>query len=195
MAFPFDSLCALALWGAAMWNWRTARSFRVSARITLRFAAVLLAAQAASLVMPAPALAFNVALIAGSVAGTALALGYSSPRGTPPWLCGLALVLALAAGLTASLAAVPLVGFGCEAGAAAYIFAASLWRFREYAGSAATMAGSFALFLSGLALMGGGAAQAMLLFASALSLVVRALEKPVANADARIELSVGRKRA
>jgi hypothetical protein len=196
MAFSFDSLCALVLWLTAIWAWWMARPLRAPARVPLRFAAALLSAQAVSLMIPAPGLAFNVALIAGSVAGTALALGYCFPRSAPPWLSGSLLTLALAFGLMASLAAMPILAVGGIAAAAACILAANFTRLHQGAGAALiAMLGASALFLSGPALMDGAVAQAMLLAGSALGLVTRASEKPVADANARVEFPVGGKRA
>src|ERR1700721_1447078 len=146
MAFSFDSLSfdllgALVLLAVSIWSWRMARGLRAQARIPLRFAAVLLAAFAASLTVPAPGLAFNVILLTAGVAGVALALAFCFRHGAPQWL------------------------------------------------SAA------ALLLGSLAMLDGGLAQVALFFAAALGLVTRALQKPVEDSDARIELLVGGKRA
>ena len=59
----------------------------------------------------------------------------------------------------------------------------------------AAMLGAAALLLGSLAMMDGGLAQAALFFAAALGLMTRALQKPVEDPDARIELLVGGKRA
>ena len=178
-----------------------ARGMRAQARIPLRFAAVLLAAFAASLAVPAPGLAFNVLLLTACVAAVALALAFcfrptSAMKGAPQWLSTTGLAVALATGLIASLAAMPLLAFAGVAAAGAYILSAcpSLARDNLRAGLGA-MLGAAALLLGSLAMLDGGLAQAALFFAAALGLVTRALQKPVENPDARIELLVGAKRA
>jgi hypothetical protein len=200
MAFSFDSfsldlLAALVLMAASIWSWRMARELRAGARVPLRFAAVLLAAFAASLTVPAPGLAFNVMLLTVCVASVALALAVcsiASVNGAPQWLSALALVMAVAAGLIASLAAMPLLAFAGVAGAAAYILSACPSRARDnFRAGAAAILGAMAIVLGGLAMMDGGLAQAALFFAAALTLVARALQKPVEHPDARIELLIG----
>ncbi len=173
-----------------------AQGLRVPIRVHLRFAAVLLAALAVSLPVPAPGLALNVAFLAASGAGAALALAFCFPLGAPAWLSGAALASAFAAGLSASLAAMPVLALACQAMAAAYILVTSLSRIRENraAGIGAAL-GAASLFLGGLAVMAGAPLQAALFFASAQGLVTRALQKPVEDADARVELLVGGKRA
>ena len=173
-----------------------ARELRARARIPLRFAAVLLAAFAASLTVPAPGLAFNVMLLTAGVAGIALALASCFRQGAPQWLSATALAAAFATGLIASLAAMPLLGFAAVAAAGVYILAACPSRARDnLRGGLAAMLGAAALLLGSLAMMDGGLAQAALFFAAALGLVTRALQKPVEDPDARIELLVGGKRA
>lgn len=178
-----------------------AGGLRASSRVPLRFAAVLLAAFAASLLVPAPGLAFNVMLLTACVAGVALALAFcvsptSAMKGAPQWLSATALATAFAAGLIASLAAMPLLAFATVAAAAAYILWASLSRARDnrHAGIAA-MLGALSLLLGGLAMLDGGLAQAALFYAATLGLVTRALQKAVEEPDARIKLLVGGKRA
>ncbi|HKD47277.1 MAG TPA: hypothetical protein VKB67_06295 [Rhizomicrobium sp.] len=97
MAFSFDSLCGLLLLAVTMCGWRKARGFRVGTRVHLRFAAVLLAALSASLMVPAAALALNVALLISGVASAALALG-SADRAAH-WLSATVPTIAFAAGL------------------------------------------------------------------------------------------------
>ena len=173
-----------------------ARRLRAQARIPLRFAAVLLAAFAASLTVPAPGLAFNVMLLTAGVAGIALALASCFRQGAPQWLSATALAVAFATGLTASLAAMPLLAFAPVAAAGAYILSVCPSRVRDnLRGGLAALLGAAALFLGSLAMMDGGLAQAALFFAAALGLVTRALQKPVEDPDARIELLVGGKRA
>ena len=94
-----------------------ARGMRAQARIPLRFAAVLLAAFAASLTVPAPGLAFNVMLLTACVASVALALAFCFRQGAPQWLSATALAAAFATGLVASLAAMPLLAFAAVAAA------------------------------------------------------------------------------
>ena len=173
-----------------------ARGLRAQARIPLRFAAVLLAAFAASLMVPAPGLAFNVMLLTACVAAVALALAFCFRQGAPQWLSATALAAAFATGLIASLAAMPLLTFAGVAAAGAYILSACPSRARDnLRGGLAAMLGAAALLLGSLAMLDGGLAQAALFFAAALGLVTRALQKPVEDPDARIELLVGGKRA
>lgn len=173
-----------------------ARDLRANVRVHLRFAAVLLAALAASLLLPAPDLALNVALFAASGASGALVLTFCFRRGAPSWLSATILVLAFAAGLVASLAARPALALACQGIAAAYILVMGVSRVRDDPTSGiAALLGAVSLVLGGLATMDGAPAQAGLFFAAALALVARALQKPVADADAGVELLVGGKRA
>jgi hypothetical protein len=201
MAFSFDSLSfdllgALVLLAVSIWSWRMAQGLRAQARIPLRFAAVLLAAFAASLAVPAPGLAFNVMLLTACVAAVALALAFCFRQGAPQWLSATALAVAFATGLIASLAAMPLLAFAGVAAAGAYILSACPSRARDNlrAGLGA-MLGAAAMLLGSLAMLDGGLAQVALFFAAVLGLVTRALQKPVEDPDARIELLVGGKRA
>jgi hypothetical protein len=201
MAFSYDSLsmeslAAAVLLAVTIWSWRMARELRARNRVHLRFAAVLLAALAAALVVPSPGLAFNVMLLAASVAGVALALAFSFRQGAPPWLSAAALMAAFASGLIASLAAMPLLALVAIMAAAAFILSACPGRAKENprCGIAAIF-GAVSLILGGMAMMGGGLVEAALFFASALGLVAGALQKPVAGADARVKLLVGGKRA
>jgi hypothetical protein len=201
MAFSFDSLSfdflgGLVLLAVSIWSWWMARGMRAQARIPLRFAAVLLAAFAASLAVPAPGLAFNVMLLTAGVAGVALALAFCFRQGAPQWLSATALAAAFATGLIASLAAMPLLAFAAVAAAGVYILSACPSRARDnLRGGLAAMLGAAALLLGSLAMLDGGLAQVALFFAAALGLVARALQKPVEDPDARIELLVGGKRA
>jgi hypothetical protein len=201
MAFSFDSLSfdllsALVLLAVSIWSWRMARELRAQSRIPLRFAAVLLAAFAASLTVPAPGLAFNVILLTAGVAGVALALAFCFRHGAPQWLSATALAVAFVTGLIASLAAMPLLAFAGVATAGAYILSACPSRARDNLRvGLGAMLGAAALLLGSLAMLDGGLAQVALFFAAALGLVTRALQKPVEDSDARIELLVGGKRA
>jgi hypothetical protein len=205
MAFSFDSLffdslafallAALVLMAASIWSWCMARELRAGSRVPLRFAAVLLAAFAASLTVPAPGLAFNVMLLTACVASVALALAFcptASVNGAPQWLSAVALAMAVAAGLIASLAAMPLLAFAGVAGAGVYILSACPSRARDnLPAGAGALLGAITIALGGLAMLAGGLAQAALFFAAALALVARALQKPVEHPHARIELLVG----
>jgi hypothetical protein len=201
MAFSLDSLSfdllgALVLLAVSIWSWRMARGLRAQARIPLRFAAVLLAAFAASLTVPVPGLAFNVMLLTAGVACVALVLAFCFRQGAPQWLSATVLGGAFAAGLAASLAATPLLAFAAVAAAGAYILSACPSRARDNLRAGLTaMLGGMSLLLGSLAMLDGGLAQAALFFAAALGLVTRALQKPVEDPDARIELLVGGKRA
>ncbi|HEV7959389.1 MAG TPA: hypothetical protein VGP01_00040 [Rhizomicrobium sp.] len=197
MAFSFDSLCALLLLAVTMASWRMARGLRAGVRVHLRFAAVLLAALAAALLVPAPGLGFTVALLTASLGAAALALALSFPRRAPPiWLSSVALAAALAVSLFAALAATPLPALACQAVAAAAILAAGLSRVAENPRwGLLVAAGAVALFFGGMTLMADGLDQAALFFAASLGLLTRASQKPVADSDARVELLVGGKRA
>jgi len=197
MAFSFDSLCALLLLAVTMVSWRMARGLRAGVRVHLRFAAVLLAALAAALPVPAPELGFTVALLAASLAATALALALSFPHRAPPiWFSSVTLALALAASLFAALAATPFPAIACQTVAAAAILAASLSRVGENPRRSLLVgAGAAALFFGGMALTADGLDQASLFFAAALGLLTRASQKPVAEIDTRVELLVSGKRA
>lgn len=194
MAFSFDSLSsaflgALALMAVSIWSWWTSGTLRVPLRVQLRFAAVLLAAFAVSLLMPTPGLGFNVMLLTTSVASAALALTFCV-RPAASWLSATILAIAFAVGLAASLAAMPLLVLLLVEGGATSILVMSILRRRANAALAA-MFGAVALGLGGLAMMDGGLGAVALFFASALSLVRRALEQPVEHADPRIELLIG----
>jgi hypothetical protein len=199
MAFSFDSpsfnaMSALVLLAVSIWSWRATRGLRAGSRVHLRFAAVLLAALAVSLIMPAPGLAFNVMLLTAGAACVALALAFR--QGAPPWLSATALAAAFALGLIASLAAMPALALAAMAGAAVTILSACLSRLKNNTGAGfAALMGAASLTLGGMAMMDGGLAQAALFFAAALGLVARALQKPVEDADAPVKLFIGGKRA
>lgn len=196
MGFSFDSLSALLLLAAAIWSWRTARDLRVNIRIHLRFAAVLMAALAPSLLLPVPGLALNVALFAASGAAAALALAVSFQQGAASWISAAGLIAGFGAGLAASLAAEPVLALAGQVTAAAHILAASLSRLgHDRAPAMVASLGGLSLALGGLAMMGGAPAQASLFFAAALGLVSRALQYPVVDPDARVKLPIGGKRA
>src|ERR1700743_1686306 len=108
MAFSFDSVCAGVLFAAAILCWRMTRDVYSVTRLNVRFAAILLAALAVSLVVPAAGLGFTVALLSPTLAATALALALCFSRMAPVWLSSLALILALVAGLFAVLLSSPL---------------------------------------------------------------------------------------
>src|SRR5215469_719770 len=170
MAFSFDSLCALLLLAVTVWGWRKARNLGAGMRVHLRFAAVLLAALSASLMVPVPALALNVALLISGVASAALAL--SSVNGAPHWLSATVLTLSFAAGLAASLTATPLLALICQGGAGAYILATSFLRgMDDRLLGFAEILGAVSLLLAGLAMADGSPAQATLFLASAFGCV------------------------
>jgi hypothetical protein len=197
MAFSFDSLTALLLLILGIWSWRVAGGLRARLRVYLRFAAVLLAALAASLLMPVPGLAYTILLLISGAAGVALALAFCFPQSAPPaWFSATALVSAFAMGLFASLSASPLAACAVVAGAAIYIFSGCYPRAKnDLRGGATALLGAASLGLGGLAMMDGGLIPACLFYAAALGLVTRALQKPVEAPNARIELLIGGKRA
>src|SRR5277367_1882260 len=104
MAFDFDSLSALLLFLASVAAWWLSAASRASARIQIRFAAILFSALAVACVLGwfgLTALAPVAALIALSLGGTGLALGLFAvlARPMPPMVAALGLMLALFAGL------------------------------------------------------------------------------------------------
>ena len=197
MAFSFDSLMALLLFAVGIWSWRAAGDLRARFRMYLRFAAVLLAALAAALALPAPGLAFTVLLLTSGPAGVALALAFCFPQSAaPPWLSATALAAAFAMGLIASLSGSSLPAFVAVTGAAIYIAAGCFSRLKADPGVGFTaLMGAASLGLGGLAMMAGGLLPAALFYACALGLVTRALQNLVEIPDTRIELPVSVERA
>jgi len=170
-----------------------ARGLRSHSRIQLRFAAVLIASFAVSLAIPAAGLAFNVVLLTAGAASAALALATCFPKAPPPWLSATVLAAGCALGMIASLAAMPLLALIFAGGASGYILAAGISRMKVNPISGlGAMLGGISLLLGGLAVMDSGLGEAALFFAAALGLVARALQKPVEDADARVELLIGR---
>jgi 3-deoxy-D-manno-octulosonic-acid transferase len=176
MAFVFDSLAALLLFAAAVIAWRLAGASRISSRINIRFAGLLLAALAAAralgMVLPQfLSLAPAVAPIAASLGTVALALGLLAvlARPVPPLAASLALALALGAGLAAALSGEPIYALGCQILGVCLTFAVALSRFAAGAGRASlALLAAAALFCGGLALMDGAINVAELFFAAGL---------------------------
>ena len=194
MAFSFDS--ALVQFAAAIFTWVLAAKARASARLYLRFAAVLMAALAAAMMVPAPGLAFMVALISASLAGTGLALALCFPRRPPLWFSSVALALSLAAGLTACLLPLPILAPACQTLACCAILVTVFSRAGENPRRAILAGlGATAFFLGGMTVMDGTLAEANLFFAVALALLARASQLPVADQRVRASFVIGRKPA
>jgi hypothetical protein len=199
MAFSFDSLsfdgvAGLVLLIVAIWSWWLSRNLRAGTRVPLRFASVLLAALAVSLSLPAPGLAFNVALIVSAVASVALALAFRFRPGESVWFSAVALAISFGLGLGASLAGAPLLSFVAVAGTAAYVAVACVSRGRRLNNLMALL-GAMALILGGAAMIDDALAPAALFLASTLGLMTRGLKNPIVISDARIELFVSGERA
>jgi len=201
MAFSFDSLsfdgaAGLVLLTVAIWSWWLSRNLRAGMRVPLRFASVMLAALAVSLLLPAPGLAFNVALIVAAVASVALALAFRFRPGASVWFSPVALAISFGLGLGASLAGVPLLSFVAVAGTAVYIAVACFSRARGHRlNNLMALLGAMAMILGGAAMIDDALAPAALFLASALGFVTRGLKDPIVIADARIELFVSGERA
>lgn len=196
MAFSFDSLCAGILFVAAIFSWRMTREVRPAARINLRFAAILLAALAVSLLAPAMGLGFTIALLSPTLAAAALALALCFSRNAPIWFSSFALILALAAGLIAALESTPVVALVCQSIAAGAIFISAFSRLGENPRSGfLASAGAASLFLGAMTLMNSALSEAALFFAAALLLLTRALQAPVAEQRGQARFFVSGKRA
>lgn len=176
-----DSLCAVVLFAAAMLSWRMTRGVRSGTRINMRFACVLNAALASALIVPIPGLGFNVALLAPTLAATALALALCFPQKAPIWFSTFAFVLALAAGLLTVLAAIPAVALTLQAGAAGLIFVSAFSRLAgNPRGGLWASLGATSLFLGAMTIMNGTLSSAALFFSAALLLLTRVSQAAVA---------------
>jgi hypothetical protein len=195
MAFSFDSLCAGMLFAAAILSWRMTREVGSGTRVNLRFAAILLAALAASLVVPAAGLGFTVALLSPTLAAAALALALCFSRNAPIWFSSLALILALAAGLIAALISLPAIALAYQAMAAGAIFVSAFSRLGENPRSGfLASAGATCLFLGAMTLMNAALGQAALFFAASLLSLTRASQAPVEEKRGHARFFVGGKR-
>jgi hypothetical protein len=196
MAFSFDSVCAGLLFAAAIVSWRMTRDVCSGTRLNLRFATILLAALAASLVVPTAGLGFAVALLSPTLAAAALALALCFSRSAPIWFSSLALILALATGLIAALVSSPAIALAYQAMAAGAIFISAFSRLGENPRSGfLASAGATCLFLGAMTLMNAALGQAALFFAASLLLLTRALQAPVAEKRGHTRLFVSGKRA
>jgi len=180
MAFAFDSLSVLLLFAASIAAWWLSAAARASARIQIRFSAILFAALAAACALGwfgSAALAPVVALLALSLGGTALALGLFAvlARPVPPMAAALGLMLALFAGLAAALAAVPAYALFAALLALSLPAAMSLSGFLLAPGRAVLVMGAaLSLIAGGFALMGGALGVSLLFFAAGLIAAGRA---------------------
>jgi hypothetical protein len=182
MVFLFDSLCAAALFVAAILSWAMAYNMPAAARINLRFAALMLAGFSTARTLPSSTLVFDAALLTSSLATAAAVLALSFPRRAPVWISGLILSAALAAGLLAALRAMPALALGCQASAAVALAVWGLSRFGEspYATVLVNL-GAASLLSGAMAVMNGSLSAAMLFFAAFLLLMIRALQAAVAD--------------
>ena len=160
----FDSLqwlCALALFAASVGAWWMTESLPGRARLYLRFAAVLLAAIAASVPL---GLSNETALFLLPLAGASLmiaALARTAAR-LPVLLATLVLVASLIGGISAMLWNLPMLALTIVIIAGLVIIAAALKGGAILAGLAGV-----GLLASGLVLLEQGAGNGFLLFAAA----------------------------
>jgi hypothetical protein len=174
----FDSLrfaAAVALFAAGAACWRMTGAMPARARLYLRFAAVLLAAVAASVPL---GLSNETALFLLPLASTSLMIAalarFAAPL--PVFVASVALVASLAGGLGAMLWNIPMVAVLPVIVAGLVIVAAALQAMSVIACLAA-----MALLGSGLALLEQGAGSGFLLFAAA---ALVGLAKPVLKKSA-----------
>jgi hypothetical protein len=160
----FDSLqwlCAFALFAASVGAWWMTETLPARLRLYLRFAAVLLAAIAASVPL---GISNETALFLLPLAGASLAIAALARTAArlPVLLATLALVASLTGGIGAMLWNLPMLALTLVMIAGLAIIAASLQ-------SAAMLAGlaGVALLASSLALLEQGAGNGFLLFAAA----------------------------
>ncbi len=185
MAFAFDSLSVLLLFAATIAAWRLSAASRASARIQIRFAAILFCALAAACVLDwfgFAALAPVVALLSLSLGGTALALGLFAAlaRPVPPMAAALGLMLALFAGLAAALAAIPAYALFAALLALSLPAAMSLSGFYLAPRRALLILGTaLSVIAGGFALMGGALGVSLLFFAAGLIAAGRASQAGV----------------
>jgi hypothetical protein len=176
MAFSFDSqtgICALLLFAAALFAWMRAPVRRLSMRLNLRFAAVLLAAAAFAAVL-APGLfgvALAVAVLVASLASAALALCTfgNFARPPPPLAASLGLSLGLILGLVAALSGQPAFALGGIILSGAVMIALALGRLSHRPlETGETIFAGLALICGGMALMENVLAPSLLFFAAGL---------------------------
>jgi hypothetical protein len=191
MAFAFDSLSVLLLFAASIAAWRLSAASRASARIQIRFAAILFCALAAACLLDwfgfaagdLGALAPVVALLSLSLGGTALALGLFAALGSgpvPPMAAALGLMLALFAGLAAALAAIPAYALFAALLALSLPAAMSLSGFYLAPRRALLILGTaLSVIAGGFALMGGALGVSLLFFAAGLIAAGRASQAGV----------------
>ncbi|HXS05796.1 MAG TPA: hypothetical protein VN723_03335 [Rhizomicrobium sp.] len=196
MVFLFDSLCAAILFVAAILSWWMAEKTAPTARIHLRFAALMLAALSIARVMPSADLTYAVALVAPNLAVGASFLALSFPRRASLWLSCLILIAALAAGLIAALQRAPVLAPAYQAGAALAMFGWALSRFdeRPYPAMLAGLAATSLLF-GAMTIMDRSLGQAMLFLAAFILLTTRASQTAIEEARAPGRLLIGGKRA
>jgi hypothetical protein len=192
MALFFDSLFAGFLFAATLITWRMMRNGHPGACANMRFAAMLMAALAVSLLLPVPGLALAVALLVSSLNSALYVLAVCFPRKAPDWLCALMLLLAAMMGLAASLVPAPVVAAAGQAMAAVVILAVAFSRLAENPRAALLAgAGAAAMFFGAMALMNDTARGSILFLAASLLLFARGSQPAVAKWPARWHFAIG----
>ena len=190
-----DSLFAGILFGATLVTWRLMQHGRPAACANLRFAAMLVAAFAVSLVVPVPGLALAVALLVSSVTSALYLLAMFFPEEAPPWVSALLLFFAVAIGFFAMLAQLPAMTAAGQALASAILFAAALSHLAENP-RAGLLAGASAIstFLGAMVLMSDATRGLVLFFAASLLLFARASQQAVAAGPVHGRFAIGGER-
>jgi hypothetical protein len=195
----FDSLSSLLLFAACVSAWLLVANARSTARMNVRFAAMLFAALgvASILGLLQPQffpLAGAVALIGLSLGATCLALSLFAllARPLPAGAAALALVLSLGAGLGAALSGAAGYALGWAALAASLTIAAAVGSFpvgplRAFLAVIAVLS----LVAGGLALMQGAVFVTELFFAAAILAAARASQKRVESEAGTPVLAIG----
>lgn len=192
MASSLDSLFAGFLFAATLVSWRMMRHGRPGACAYMRFASMLMAALAVSLLVPVPGLAQAVALLVSGLTSALYLLAVCFPHKAPDWLSALLLLLAAAVGLVATLLPAPIIATADQAAAAVIILAVAFSRFAEDPRAALLAgAGAVAMFSGAMTLMNGTAREWVLFFAATLLLFARGLQQTIADWPARWNLAIG----
>jgi hypothetical protein len=192
MVLPFDSLSAGFLFAATLVSWRMMRHGRPGACAFLRFASMLVAALAVSLLVPVPGLGLAVALLVSSLTSALYLLAVCFPQRAPDWLSALLLLLAAVMGLSAILVPAPVVAAAGQAAAAVVILAVAFSHFAEDPRAALLAgAGAVAMFAGAMTLMNGTPRELVLFFAATLLLFARGLQQTVADWPAHWHLAIG----
>jgi hypothetical protein len=192
MALSLDSLSAGFLFAATLVSWRMMRHGRPGPCGHLRFASMLMAALAVSLVIPVPRLALAVALLVSSLASILYVLAFCFPQEAPDWLSALLLLLAAAMGLVATLIPAPVFATAGQAAAALIILAVAFSRYAEGPRVALlAAAGAVAMLFAAMTLMNDTLRGSIPFFIASLLLFARASQQTVAKWPARWHLAIG----